>query len=304
MLFSEIYSCYYNAVAKIIAKGIEGELDHKAIKRIVRENAFAESAMDIPDALSSGRWPLLYSDNSPVLADVPNMPLTELEKRWLKSLLSDPRVKLFGVSDTGLQDVKPLYEENAFVKFDMFEDGDPYGNPEYIENFRRILFAIKNKRLLNITFNDSRGQRCESVCLAEHLEYSFKNDRFRAIAASESGNMTINLSRIVSCELLSKTAGEGSFCVHRVKKELTAELLDVNDALNRAMISFSYLEKETSKIDDNRYLLTLRYYEEDEAEIRIQILSFGTNLRVISPTEFIGELNKKIVNQKKLRAFF
>jgi len=76
MLFSEIYSCYYNAVAKIIAKGIEGELDHKAIKRIVRENAFAESAMDIPDALSSGRWPLLYSDNSPVLADVPNMPLT------------------------------------------------------------------------------------------------------------------------------------------------------------------------------------------------------------------------------------
>lgn len=304
MLFSEIYSCYYNAVSKIISKSLDGSLDDKTLKKIVRENAFAESAVDIPEALRSGRWPLIYSDNSSVLTSAPRMPLTILEKRWLKCLLSDPRIKLFGVDGHGLEDVEPLYRQEDLVRFDVFEDRDPFESSEYIEIFKKILFAIRNKKLLEVSFKDSRGQECDCICAVESLEYSLKNDRFRAIAANEKENMTINLSRIVSCEVLSESVDRDKYRVNRVKKELVAELVDTNSALERAMITFSYFEKETSKISDTHYLLTLRYYEDDEAEVRIQILSFGTNLRVISPKEFISGLEYKITKQKKLRASF
>lgn len=304
MLFSEIYSRYYKAVSKIVSEALRGELSDKTMKKIVRENAFAESGIDIPSSLKSGRWPLLLSDNTTVLTDESTLPLTTLEKRFMKSLLDDPRAKLFDISDEGLEDTEPLFSPDVFVKFDVFSDGDPYDSANYVDNFRKILFASKHKRLIKISFTDRKGVERECTCNVDNLEYSSKNDRFRAITSSESGNVTINLSSVTKCEVLELSSESSGFALNRVKKELVAELSDCYNALQRAMISFSWLEKETSKIDDTHYRLTLRYYEEDEAEILIQILSFGTNLRVVSPQTFVEKIKNKIISQDKLRAVF
>ena len=40
MLFNEIYSLYYKAVAKAIDSAIKGQLDDKTLRQIIRENAF------------------------------------------------------------------------------------------------------------------------------------------------------------------------------------------------------------------------------------------------------------------------
>ena len=40
MIFNEIYSAYYNTVAKIIASIINGNADEKTINKIIDENAF------------------------------------------------------------------------------------------------------------------------------------------------------------------------------------------------------------------------------------------------------------------------
>ena len=51
MLFSEIYSAYYNTVASIIARAQKGELDSDSIYKIVHESAFPESYLTIGSAL-------------------------------------------------------------------------------------------------------------------------------------------------------------------------------------------------------------------------------------------------------------
>ena len=302
MLFSEIYSCYYNTVAKIVSAAAEGDLDTKKLREIVRENAFAESGIDIPEALSSGRWPLLLPDYESVLYSVPEMPLTEIEKRWLKSITKDPRAKLFDIDVEGLEDVEPLYPQDTFVRFDVFDDGDPYDSPAYIDNFRKILSAVRKGSRIAVEFTDSKGRLLRRICVPDNLEYSLKNDRFRLIASCEGGNVTINLAAVKSAEEVS--AEEEILKLNREKRELLAEITDESNALQRAMISFSYLEKETSKIDDRHYRLKLRYYLEDEAEILIQILSFGTNIRVISPDDFVLKIKDRIERQKNLKFSF
>ena len=83
MLFSEIYGSYYQAVAKILSKAVAGTLDGKTLRQIVRDTAFAESPLTIPDALTSGQWPLLNPDYSTPLYQEPAMHLTLLQNRWM-----------------------------------------------------------------------------------------------------------------------------------------------------------------------------------------------------------------------------
>ena len=67
MLFNEIYSSYYSAVAAIISRAVEGEMTDKDIYDIVREKAFSESVVAIPEALKNGDWPFMLHDNSTVI---------------------------------------------------------------------------------------------------------------------------------------------------------------------------------------------------------------------------------------------
>lgn len=112
MLFSEIYGSYFNVVAAVLSEAAENTLTTGKLTAIVQEKAFAESVLSIPAALQSGAWPLLDSGYHMVLRGKPTMPLTTLQKRWLKALLSDPRIALFDPDMRGLEDVEPLYTQD------------------------------------------------------------------------------------------------------------------------------------------------------------------------------------------------
>ena len=86
MLFSEIYGSYFNVVAAVLSEAAENTLTTGKLTAIVQEKAFAESVLSIPAALQSGAWPLLDSGYHMVLRGKPTMPLTTLQKRWLKAL--------------------------------------------------------------------------------------------------------------------------------------------------------------------------------------------------------------------------
>ena len=47
MIFNEIYSAYYNTVAKIISAVIDGKTDDKYINKIISDNAFGESILTV-----------------------------------------------------------------------------------------------------------------------------------------------------------------------------------------------------------------------------------------------------------------
>ena len=93
MIFSELYSAYYNAISSIICEIIGGEHSEKELQKIVTERAFSESALTIMPSLKSGKWQLVNSDMTTPLKHMPTMPLTDLQKRWLKAISLDPRIK-------------------------------------------------------------------------------------------------------------------------------------------------------------------------------------------------------------------
>ena len=300
MLFHEIHGSYFRAVSSILEKACSGGLTGRELTRLAAQNAFAESTLSIPAALKSGAWPLLKSDLTTVLRHPPSTPLTLLEKRWLKALLQDPRIALFSPDAFGLEEVAPLYRPGTFVWFDRYTDGDPYRDSTYIANFQTILQAIRAQRALEVTFQARSGARRGLVCFPHHLEYSPKDDKFRLQAAGRRTALTLNLSRILSCRLLEEQAPPGLQPPQGELRRLELLLRDERNALERALLHFSHLGKETRRLEEDLYQITLWYDKEDETELLIRVLSFGPVLQVVSPAAFAGLVQERLARQREL----
>lgn len=331
MLFHEIYGCYYRAVAQMLNLAIAGELTEKKMYEIVAETAFEESSLIMIPALKKQEWQLLDENLHTPLKHTPDMPLTILEKRWLKTILLDKRVKLFlepvpeNAEQTDfaganaeqavlagtntdfttacpqeLADTDPLFFPEDIVYFDRYVDGDDYDDPSYIANFRLIRQAIAERRKLKVTFLNSREQkRCE-ILEPVQLEYSDKEDKFRVLCADRQSIKTVNLGRIVQCELLEDTFPENVRLKEREKKVLKFILTDERNALERAMMKFSHYKKEVERRDAENYLVTLEYDVDDETDVLIQILSFGSYIEVTAPDRMREELRKRMERQMAL----
>ena len=300
MIFSEIYGSYFKAVSAILAKAVDGTLTEREITRTVLENAFGESLVTIPAKLSDGSWPLLTDDFGTPLRHAPHAPLTTLEKQWLKALLLDPRIRLFDPSEEGLEDVEPLFTPDQFVYFDRYADGDPYDDPRYIEHFRLIIRAMHEKRKLRVRFHGHRGTRQSYICIPYKLEYSSKDDKFRLITGFRNKPLTVNLSRIDSVHILEPWDESEYLQPREREKTLVMELYDSRNSLERAMLHFSDLEKETERIDEKHYRITLNYKQGDETEILIRILSFGPVLKVIEPETMAKQIRERLERQDAL----
>ena len=297
MLFHEIYGSYFNVVAAVLAEASDGCLTDQRMTALVREKAFAESALSIPVALKSGDWPLLEANMRTVIRHQPTMPLTILQKRWLKALLSDPRIALFDPDPTGLEDIEPLYKQDTFILFDRYADGDPYDDPGYAACFRTVLRAVREKRMIRVRFRGHTGTRHSFECAPYRLEYSVKDDKFRLLATGKRRLDVINLARICFCELLDEYDPKSVAWPKEHLKELTLLLRDERNALERVLLHFSHFEKETIKLEDRLYQIKLRYDKNDETELLIRVLSFGPVLEVKAPTEFIQLMRNRIQKQ-------
>ena len=298
MIFSEIYGTYFSVLSKILSRAVEGGLTRSELERIVRREGFGESILTIPQKLTDGSWPLLTQKLTTPLRHKPTRPLTDLEKRWMKALLSDPRIRLFDPPAEGLEDVEPLYPPGSILWYDRYADGDPYTDPDYIAHFRTILTALREKKRIRLEFQSRTGEPHRWDCVPRRLEYSPKDDKFRLITGNNRSVLTVNLARITACSLLDPV----TFSVtDRMRRQtLKLELTDERNALERAMLHFSHLEKQTERLGENRYLLTLRYEKEDETELLIRVLSFGPALKVLGPEKFRTRLLRRLERQMAL----
>lgn len=182
MFFSELYGAYYNVVAKIIAQAIEEHIDVNSIRKIAEKTAFEESVMNIENSLSKEKWQLITKDGNTPLKHSPTMPLTTLQKRWLKAISLDPRIKLFGEDFSDLDHIEPLFTKDDYFVFDKYADGDPYEDSQYVKNFSLILDAIHNKYPLKIEGENRSGGVYSRIIMPKYLEYSEKDDKFRLIS--------------------------------------------------------------------------------------------------------------------------
>lgn len=301
MIFNEIYSTYYNVVAAIITELIENDVAELDINKLVEEKAFSESILSIIPALKSERWQLVCSDMTTPIKHVPTMPLTEVQKRWLKAISLDRRMQLFEFNPVGLDDVEPLFDEEDYYVFDKYGDGDPYDNKEYVERFRFVLKAIKSKNEIKLTMYNKKKQITSIICLPIRFEYSEKDDKFRLIAKGNTYIYTINLSRIITCE---KYDGAETI-VDRVGVLTTLDnvlikVVDERNTLERFMLHFAHFEKRGKRIGENQYIVRIFYNHGDETEMVIRVLSFGPTVEVVEPEEFRQLIVERLQKQKRL----
>lgn len=275
MLFHEIYGSYYQTVSAILREAVNGTLTKKRLHELVQTHAFGESFLSIPDGLTG--------------------------ERWLRSLLLDPRIRLFDVDMHGLEAVKPLFTPEMFVFFDRYADGDDYHDPGYIARFKTILTALREEKDLYISFTSGRQKQPSLVVTPHTLEYSEKDDCFRLLAAGPRRDWVIRLSRITDCSIIENSR---TLPPRPPKPEtLVFELEDTRNALERVLLHFSHLEKETKRLDETHYRVTLKYDPADETEMVIRVLSFGPMIRVTEPPRFVERLRERIDRQRELAVF-
>ena len=299
MIFHEIYSAYYACVAAILTEAQRGTLTRSRMNQIVQEKGFADSSLVIPQKLRDGSWPLLNGNFETPILHAPKTPLSLLQKRWLKALLLDPRIRLFGVTEEGLEDVEPLFRPEMFVWYDRYTDGDPYGEERYTAHFRTMLCAVREGRPAKVLYRNRRGEERRILIFPRKLEYSLNDDKFRVVYSNREGQISyINMARIQECSLEEAEevpVGEKDPAARTEEIELL--LVDRRNTLERFMLQFAYLQKETERTGDGKYRVVLHYRKDDEPEIRIRLLSFGPVIRVLKPETLIESMRQRIRRQ-------
>ncbi len=298
MVFSELYSAYYNAVAKMIQCAQEQRLTREEMYRIAEEKAFGESMLEIIPAIEEEKWQVIRSDMTTPLVHKVDMPLTNLQKRWLKAISMDPKMKLFDADFSFLDDVEPLFTPDDVVVFDKYLDGDNFEDEGYVARFKMICYAINNKLSLEIKLVNKNGETIKRLLQPQRLEYSKKDDKFRLIARGVQSEEIINLQKITHCKIKSERIKIRGLMHKREQHSVVFELTDERKALERALLHFAHFKKEAVQTGSKTYRITLWYDSLDETEMVIRILSFGPFIKVVEPESFVNLIKERLIRQK------
>lgn len=298
MIFSELYSAYYNAVAAILSRIIDGERSEKELQKAINDLAFSESALTVMPSLKREEWQLVHGDMTTPIKNKPTMPLTLLQKRWLKAISLDPRIRLFDIQLPDLDGIEPLFTPDDYRIYDKYANGDDFSDPEYIRQFRIILDAIREKGQVRFSMTNRGGTEMFVRCRPLRLEYSEKDDKFRVITEGWHAVSTVNLSKIRGCVPYTGEMPVMGSEREKVYDTLTVKICDDRNALERFMLHFAHFEKQAKRLDKKSYLVKIRYCRDDETELVIRILSFGPMAEVVGSESFRNLIIQRLKMQK------
>lgn len=312
--FEEIYSSYFQIVRKILLDSREHALTTQEMEEICRNFGSSESSLTILPKLLNGAWSSLMKET---ITSELKPPLTELQKAWLKALLTDKRFRLFFPEaslcslENELKSIAPLYEASYFHYFDQYADGDPYEAPEYQAVFQTILKAMIQHQPLLAAYEGEKGFHRTLELLPCQLQYSAKNDKFRLLAVSIKNGYPhmpyiLNVARIQACHL-SKNSPPDDFDwdYSRFQKQ-SAEPVRIRisherNALERCMLHFANYEKQTVyEPETDSWICSIYYDPTDETELLIELLSFGPVIQILGPESILAQVRRRVKRQHEL----
>ncbi|MDE5620561.1 MAG: WYL domain-containing protein [Ruminococcus sp.] len=321
-IFHEIYSTYFRIASEILKLP---NITEKDINKIIETYGFRNSMLFLPQKFllqnDGSDWGLLKrSSDGKLVKVIKNKPieiLTEIQKRWLKSKLDNPKIKLFIENDTlvslkkRLEDVTPFYSSEHFRYTDQFSDGDDFSDELYQENFRKILKAVKSHEILEITFFSGNGKKISGKYIPLKIQYSAKNDRFRLFCFSlKDGELfhsgVINIGRVEQVRNTSEhyeknISTDDYFRKRKCKEPVTVCISDERNATERFFMEFAPYEKNTlSNSDDGKCIVKIWYDYQEETELLIRLLSFGPVIEILEPPEFRRQAKERITRQYDL----
>ena len=255
------------------------------------------------------------------------LPLSNIEKRWLATIIKDPKIYLFlnenevtFLSELFSKDEsnpKPLpiehivcYDRNhAAVK--NTNESRKNGKTEISKEQHRIMSAvlegIRSKKLLGITYRDNHGKFITGKYAPAVIEYSKRNNRLQGYFLKKGqsrGQFKIfNFSQIRNISITDSeydpAAAEAEY--DKMIEENTAmvkfEFIDERNLADRILTEFSPWKRECVK-DGNHYTIKLYYRKGqgndkgEERDIVIRLMSFGGYLRFADMRE--GSVGRQI----------
>lgn len=295
-----------------------GNLVASDIHRIVAQDGFAESGLYFtPDAISQDGtgYNLLAKEAGgyrSILKHAPSAPLTIQQKRLIKTMLTDHRVRLFlddeeiqRLSDS-LVDVAPLYDVNDIVLTETAADGDDFADEKYRQWFRTILRAIKRNKILKIVFDTSRNDRKTVIVAPYKIEYGRRDDKFRFCAVTvhkhcPSRYVKLNIARItqiIESETDSRIDCEAFIAGKQLKEPIKIEVSDMRNGFERIFTQLSNY-KRTSTYDPDTHTCGMQIHclDDDVQELLIVLMSFGPAVKVIGPEWFKEKYVERIRKQ-------
>ncbi len=326
-VFDKIYSCYYQAVRHILLEASQTPIDARRIRELSLQYGYLESSLTILPKLTEDGWHLLQrmtegngSGYTSLLkhpdALLPGrLPLTRLQRAWLRSLLSDPKIHLFLTAEEmeelslWLAKEDPLYTQEDFHYFDRYLDGDDYDAPAYQEHFRLILQAIKEKKALLLAYENRKGVPQTFEAVPYQLVYSSREDKFRVCCARYSGRTfcresVLNLRRIKACHLSKRPVPRAlplSGARSRSASPVVIQISGERNSLERCMLHFADHEKHTRFDEETKtWICSIYHAPGDETELLIQVLSFGPVIRVLGPDRFLEKIRDRVRRQHDL----
>lgn len=320
-LFHEIYNCYFDVVRRILTEAQDAPVSVKRMEEIARAHGFQETALAILPKLTSGAWPLLdelgEKEYHSRLSRAPRTPLSSLQKSWLKALLGDRRIRLFLTDEDiarlnrELSQVQPLYSDGDFHYYDRYADGDPVESEAYRAHFQTALYALREGRILLVTYEGKEGRTRSFEAAPYQIQYSSKDDKFRLCCLKYSRgafriNTLLNFAKIRECRLSSETVPESvASCrfqpVSRAAEPVLLQISGERNSLERCMLHFASYEKHTEYDEENGCWLCSIYYDSaDETELLIDVLSFGPVVKVLGPESFLAQVRERVKRQHEL----
>lgn len=316
-LFSEVYNCYFQVIKSLIEK--KTDISEKELNYRIQSSGFEESILYLLPKLTENGWGF-YEKQADILHSKLStdfyIPLTDLQKSYLKAILMDDKIGLF-LNDAELDavnaafaDVEPLYRPDDFYYYDRFTNQDDYKDPAYRKHFQSIIAAIQSHEYLDILYEARLNHRVHHNYLPCRLEYSIKNDCFRLLAVDQRTLRNpkveiLNVSRIREITPTGKTVSQLPDINHLLQRSYYYEPVRIiiknqRNALERAMLQFANYEKNTRKIDDNTYECLIYYNKKTETELLIEILSFGPMIKVVGNDAFVQLLKERLSRQAAL----
>ncbi|MBQ8959889.1 MAG: WYL domain-containing protein [Ruminococcus sp.] len=319
-IFSEIYGAYFRILAQLLEAGTT---DDKTVRERIMKEGFRDSILFLPQKLIPGRedWGLFRrgSDGSlkRITRSAPPKILTGLQRSWLKAKLSDPRIRLFMEEDAlaeldrRLENTEPLYRQEHFRITDRPTEHDPYDDPEYIANFRTVLRAVKERRILEIGFVSGKGNRVFGSFVMLKMEYSPRHDRSRVYCYQlKSGRISssgiINMGRIRFVRdtgevFREEISMESYFSSRKCSSPAVVRVTPERNAVERFMLEFASFEKHTVRDQGTgEHTVELWYDQQDETELLIRLLSFGPVIEIMGPERLRAQARERVRRQAEL----
>ncbi len=313
IIFNEVFSAYYTVLREIINSK---PMDNKELQLFIKARSSDESNLFLLDNFEkysfleeiNGKW-------QSKLEGKIEQPFTDLEKSWLRAVISDPKIKLFAdeyeinILDSMLGDVEPLFDWSFFHYFDQNSEKIDFSSEEYINKFRLLKKAIEEEKAIILDYTNIWAENYIEEAIPLKIEYSLKSDKFRLLTVrfrngkKELKAYNINqINKIVEIKTYSdKSINRNPYADEYCEEPVTVIVHNMRGAVMRFMIEFSTYKKES--IFDNETgecTTTFYYHTEEKHEIINKILSFGVSVKVLSPSSLIEEIKARIKKQIEL----